>query len=100
MKYPSDIVIPASAPEAGTQVRSVAGIKRVLQVKARTPEQPQQRHEAQITQEKRHAVQAERRTYCRRIEHLPVLVELRAGLVRRRRNQRASDPMEHVDLKV
>jgi hypothetical protein len=44
--------------------------------------------------------QGERRTYCRRSRHLPVLAELRSGLERRHHNQRAGDPTEHVDIEV
>lgn len=42
----------------------------------------------------------ERRKFCRRIEHLPVLLELRSGTERRQRNQRDDDPTEHVDEQV
>jgi hypothetical protein len=45
-------------------------------------------------------VHGERRTYCRRIEHLPELVELRAGHDRRQHNQRGDDLTEHIDEKV
>ena len=54
-------------------------------------------------QQQRHdevRVQGERRIYSRRIEHLPELVELRAGLDRRRHNQRGGDITEHVDEKI
>jgi hypothetical protein len=44
--------------------------------------------------------QGERRTYCRRSRHQPVLAELRSGLERRRHNQRAADPTEHVDIEA
>lgn len=45
-------------------------------------------------------VHGERRTYCRRMEHLPVLIELRSGPDRRRHNQRDGDTLEHVDVEV
>jgi hypothetical protein len=53
-------------------------------------------------EEKRHDphVHGERRIYCRRTEHLPILVELRSGMERRRHNQRSDDITEHVDVKV
>lgn len=52
--------------------------------------------------ERRHDThpQGERRTYCRRVRHLPVLAELRSGLERRRHNQRAGDPTEHIDVEA
>ncbi|HEX5364317.1 MAG TPA: hypothetical protein VFW59_08595 [Gallionella sp.] len=44
--------------------------------------------------------QVERRKYCRRVQHRPVLVEFRSGLDRRHRSQREGDPTEHVDIEV
>jgi hypothetical protein len=40
---------------------------------------------------------ADRRKYCRRVNHLAVLVELRSGIDRRHRNLRAGDVAEHID---
>ena len=45
-------------------------------------------------------VYGERRIYCRRIEHLPILIELRSGIERRRHNQREGDVTEHIDVEV
>lgn len=42
----------------------------------------------------------ERRTYCRRLRRQPVLAELRAGLERRHRKQRAEDPTDHIDIEA
>ncbi len=42
----------------------------------------------------------ERRKFCRRIEHLAVLLELRSGIERRQHSQRDDDPIEHVDEQV
>jgi hypothetical protein len=39
----------------------------------------------------------DRRNYCRRVNHLAVLVELRSGIDRRRRNLREGDVAEHID---
>ncbi|MBI1173858.1 MAG: hypothetical protein GC139_01180 [Sideroxydans sp.] len=52
------------------------------------------------TEERRHAasvVAGERRTYCRRVLQQPMLLELRAGLDRRRHAQRSTDQAEHID---
>jgi len=87
--------------------RPVAIVKDTLEVEALTdnkPVQTQARHETPAEavgeEEKRHEprIQGERRIYCRRIEYVPVLIELRSGKDRRRHNQRAGDPMEHVDV--
>lgn len=42
----------------------------------------------------------DRRHVCRRLQHEPVLQELRSGLDRRRRNQRRSDLTTAVDEKI
>lgn len=87
--------------------RPVAIVKDPLEVEALTDirsVQSQARHETPAEavgeEETRHEprVHGERRIYCRRIEYVPVLIELRSGKDRRRHNQRAGDPMEHVDV--
>ena len=110
MKYVPSLPPPATGAVAGLEVKALAGIKRPRPVQARTLPplvvQPHTRHEAPagtaVEEEKRHDphVHGERRVYCRRIEHLPVLVELRSGMERRRHNQRAGDITEHVDVKA
>jgi len=39
----------------------------------------------------------DRRKACRRVSHLPVLIELRSGVERRRHNLRADDLVDHID---
>ena len=51
-----------------------------------------------VRQQEHRAVPFEdRRKACRRVSHLPVLVELRSGIDRRRRNLREGDITEHID---
>lgn len=110
MKYVSSLPPPVTVPEAGLEVNALAGVQRAKPVQARTLPplvvQPHARHEAPPEvagkEEKRHDphVHGERRLYCRRLEHLPMLVELRSEIDRRRRNQRASDIAEHIDVEV
>ena len=110
MKYVPSLPPPVTGAGAGLAVKAVAGIRRVKPVQVRTSPplaaQPHARREvsseAVAKQEKRHdpLVHGERRIYCRRIEHLPTLVELRLGTDRRRHNQRIDDTTEHVDVKV
>lgn len=42
----------------------------------------------------------ERRMYCRRVAHQPILEELRSGVERRRNRQRGGDLTDHIDEKV
>jgi|SRR3989338_5936029 len=110
MKYVPSLPPPVTGAGAGLEVKALVGIKRAKPVQARTLPplvvQPHARHETPAVtagkEEKRHDphVHGERRIYCRRIEHLPILVELRSGMERRRHNQRADDITEHVDVKV
>lgn len=110
MQYVPSLPSPVTAPETGPEVKALAGIKRAKPVQERTLPplvvQPHARYEAPPevaeNEEKRHDphVHGERRLYCRRLEHLPMLVELRSGKDRRRHNQRAGDITEHIDIKV
>jgi len=110
MQYVSSIHPPATAPETGLDVDATSGAKRVKPVQALTLPplvvQSHARHEAlpeaAENEEKGHDphVHGERRTYCRRTEHLPILIELRSGIDRRRNNQRVGDIAEHIDVKA
>ena len=85
-------------------VKGVAGVKPVTPVPDNAL--PLLFIDAQVTrkvnevgyQEKRIVSQLdERRMYCRRIQHLRLLEELRSSIDRRRRNQRNTDLLEHID---
>lgn len=86
-------------------VNRLAAVKAAQPVQSRTLPpllvQPHTQHSPQEA-ERRHDPhqQGERRIYCRRLQHLPVLVELRSGLDRRHHSQREGDPIEHVDIEV
>jgi hypothetical protein len=110
MKYVPSLPPPITGVETGPEVKALAGIKRAKPVRARTLPplivQPHVRYEASPEiagkeEKRRHPhTDGERRIYCRRFERLPILVELRSVIERRRRNQRASDITEHVDVKA
>ena len=68
----------------------------VVQHQSPVPVKPAEQQERRIEA----SFQGERRTYCRRIEHLPILVELRSELERRRHNLRTDDTTEHVDEEI
>jgi hypothetical protein len=54
-----------------------------------------------VVEEQHHRdVSEDRRTYCRRVSHLPVLEELRSGIDRRHHNIIAGDVVEHIDVTV
>jgi len=110
MKYVPSLPQPVVGMGTGLEVKALAGIRRTKPVQARTLPplvvQPHSQREGEpdITdqQDRRHEphIHGERRTYCRRIEHLTVLIDLRSEIDRRRHNQREGDTVEHIDLEV
>lgn len=79
------------------EVKKLDGIKPVKHVKKRIPPEYTPGTDGQPERRHREPLQEERRTYCRRFEHLPVLEELRSGIDRRKHKQREGDAAEHVD---
>lgn len=108
MKYVPSISPPRiTGVGEGVTVTGLAAVKAVKPVQPRTlpplVTPPHEGHEpAGEVAERRHdpKSQGERRTYCRRLRRLSMLVELRSGLERRHRNQREGDQIEHVDIKA
>jgi len=111
MKYVPSLPPPVSGPGAGTEVEALARVRRARPVQERTLPplvvRPHAQHEvpaegAGEEQERRHDAHAhgERRMYCRRTEHRPVLIELRSGRERRRHNQRKGDMTDHIDVEA
>jgi len=99
-----------TAPRDELEVEALAAVKAakpvqprsvpplVVQHRMRSKESPDTSGQQNSRQEVR--VHGERRTYCRRIEHLPEFVELRAEFDRRQHNRRGDDVTEHVDEKA
>ena len=109
MRFVPSLPPPITVAKESLKLKALARVKPVRPVQAHTqPPLVVQRHvRSEVPdhtgqQERRHdaSFQGERRTYCRRIEHLPILVELRSGIDRRRQKQRGADLTEHVDEKV
>ncbi len=110
MKIAPDLPAPVPVAENTLDVKVLAGVKPSRPVQERTLPplvvQPHSRREGQQDTadqpERRYEphLHGERRTYCRRIEHLPILIELRSGIDRRRHNQRKADIVEHIDVEI
>lgn len=90
-------------------VKGIAAVKPAKPVAERTlPPLVTHGHELPLhtpreinQQEKRQVTQLEeRRLICRRIQHLPVLEELRSAIDRRRQKQRSTDLQLHIDEEV
>jgi len=91
----------------GTTTRQVKGLFAAPAVKPVYPrEQPipytgqhmaPQETAHPAVQQYRSATFEDRRKTCRRVSHQAVLVELRSGIDRRRRNLREGDVVEHID---
>ncbi len=90
-----------TAPENRLDVKPLTRINPIKPVQERELpleyEQPKKNVEVHEERRQDAEVHGERRTYCRRIEHQPFLIELRSGLDRRRSTQREDDETEHID---
>lgn len=110
MKYVPEPPQPTTVPVTGAEVKALAGVRHAKPVQERTlPPMVVQRRtqhavhpEAAGNEEKGYnpRFHGERRAYCRRVERLPIILELRSGEDRRRHNQRIGDLTEHVDIKA
>lgn len=91
-------------PEDRLDVKPLTRVKPIKPVQEReSPVVEQQQVEiTAVHGEQRQDVEVdgERRTYCRRVEHLPFLIDMRSGPDRRRHNQREDDETEHIDEEV
>lgn len=103
MRYVPSISPVTTSPNT-RQVRGLTAAQAIKPVYPREQprpyvEQPAHHQERTLSVEQpHHGMPAEdRRKACRRTQHLPVLVELRSGLDRRRHNLRGDDPAEHID---
>jgi len=91
-----------------TNSRQVNGLSAVYAVKPIHPREPivpvtTVHHEAASLVERQNSREVpleDRRKACRRVSHLPVLIELRSGVERRHHNLRANDLVDHVDETV
>ena len=85
-----------------TAIHSVKAVQLQEQTVPRVEQQTVQQEAARLTEVQRHreALFIDRRKVCRRVNHLPVLVELRSGVERRHHNLRADDLVEHIDETV
>jgi hypothetical protein len=104
MRFVSSLPPVTTSPDT----RQVGGLTAIHSVKAvQLQEQSVPKVEHQTTQEEaarlaelqrhREAPFVDRRKFCRRVKHQPVLEELRSGVERRRHNLREGDLVEHID---
>ena len=111
MQFVPIIPRPENFLENWLEVKRLATVKAAKPVQQRTlppllthaHERPQrgQTDQGGTEQEERRAgLEEERRSYCRRVLHLPVLEELRSAIDRRKHPQRDTDQQEHVDVEA
>lgn len=62
--------------------------------------QPKVSNDEQDTGGRRNRARSERRVVVRRLRQLNMLLELRSGIERRRRHNRDSDPVRHINIKA
>lgn len=82
-----------------TAIHSVKAVQLQEQTVPKVEHQTVQQEAARLAELQRHreAPSEDRRKACRRLKHLPVLVELRSGVERRRHNLRMDDLVDHID---
>lgn len=108
MRYVPSLPPPLTAPEDTGELQALAAVNPAKPVRQRTlvPMVKQnfaQREPAEAAQLAPPASQierragADRRVYCRRVQHQPVLLDLRPGVDRRRRSQRKTDIATSID---
>ena len=104
MRYVSSIPPPPKSPNTRqvgglTAVRSVKAVQLLEQTVPNVEQQTVQQEAARLAEKQRRSEGqfVDRRKVCRRVTQLPVLVELRSGVERRRRSQREGDPVDHID---
>ena len=106
MQFVPIIPRPRNLLEDRLEVKRLAAVKAAKPVQQRTlppllTYQHNSQHRDNPEQDRRQeGAQVERRTYCRRVQHLPVLEELRSAIDRRKQSQRGSDQAEHIDVEV
>lgn len=106
MQFVPIIPRPRNLLEERLEVKRLAAVKAAKPVQPRTlPPLVSYAHEAppreqELTEDRRAPLQEERRSYCRRVKHLPVLEELRSAIDRRKNPQRSSDLAEHIDIEA
>ncbi|MDO8989772.1 MAG: hypothetical protein Q7U91_09065 [Sideroxyarcus sp.] len=103
MQYVPSITPITANPET-REVKGLTQIHAVKRAQRREQTEPEAKrleaHQEEMERVERHYREhpgEDRRKICRRVSHLPVLVELRSGIDRRRHNLRGSDIVEHID---
>lgn len=84
----------------GREVKGLTDAHAVKPVQERGQPSPDKQHEHRHEAEHHEhpeVQQEDRRKYCRRVSHQPVLVELRSGIERRRHNLFVGGIVEHID---
>lgn len=104
MRYVSSIPPPTKSPNTRqvgglTAIRSVKAVQLLEQTVPNVERQAVQQEAVRLAEQQRRSEGqfVDRRKVCRRVAQMPVLVELRSGVERRRRSQRDGDMVDHID---
>jgi hypothetical protein len=105
MRLPVDPIQPPNTVVDATEVTPYAAINPVRRVgqDVRVPEPLLHRQTEPAPVERQPDIERlseDRRKMCRRIYHLPVMLDTRSGIERRKENRRDSDPVAHMDREV
>lgn len=104
MRFPNE-TIPAAVPAIDTievtPKTAVSPVRRIGDGSRGASAQPGGREE--VDEGRREFYQREgedRRKMCRRIYHIPVMLDTRSGEERRKETRRPDDPLTHMDQEV
>ena len=104
MRFPNEAIPPAVAPVDATEISPKAAVGPVRRIGDGTRDASAQfgeRHEGEgerppfLERERE-----ERRLMCRRIYHIPVMLDTRTGEDRRKETRRPDDVVTHMDREV
>lgn len=105
MRLPVDPIQTPKTVIDATEVTPYAAIHSVRRVgqDERVPEPPLHKQTEPAQVERQPDVERlgeDRRKMCRRIYHIPVMLDTRSGIERRKDSRREGDPVAHMDREV
>jgi hypothetical protein len=104
MRFPNDTMPPATAPVDATELSQPTAVRAVRRVGEGTRAALVQVGGGPVPavteREERPRELEDRRKMCRRIYHVPVLLDTRSGEERRRSERRELDEVTHIDQEI
>lgn len=104
MRFPNETIPAAVPPVDATEVSPKAAVGAVRRIGAGSRGSSAQVGGGHVVGEERPSFldrgEEDRRKMCRRIYHIPVMLDTRSGEDRRKEPRRPDDPLTHMDREV